>query len=245
MADNSETGIVVDIDHVTTVLAAHTARQVFSSLSRMGLYVVWPYRDYGGFTSGGVRLGNVNIEVIGTNGGAGEREQSVTLAASSVQGLTAGLDDRGIPRGEPEPFPPGEGEAPLRTTVDLPGLGNAGLAVELCAYPEGPRTETVPSGDLAGVQQVDRVVVGARDAAAARARWVALLSPGKPDPDGTWQPEYGPALQVRPAGEDRVTELVVRVRSLATARAAFTAAGLAVTGDNVEIGTLTGRLVTG
>ena len=260
MADDSETGIVVDVDHVTTVLDGRTARLVFSALSRMGLFVAWPYVDYGPFATGGVRLGNLNLEVIGTGSEAGPPpaqagteaaadgdgewpRQFVTLAPSSLAGLTAELDERGIRHGEPEPFAPEEGAGPLYTTVGLPDLGGEELAVQFCAYPEGPRTSTVGPRDLAGVQQVDRVVVGASDADRAREQWGALLSPDRPESGGTWRPGYGPAVEVRPAEGDTVLELVVRVGSLATARAAFTAAGLQVTGDVVDIGTLPARLV--
>ncbi len=258
MADSAQNGIVIDVDHVTTVLPEREARQVFSSLSRLGLFVVWPYQDYGPFMAGGVRLGNLNVEVIGT-GEAGEEEETgepggdgggtggwprqfVTLAPASLAGLPAELDERGIRHGDPEPFPPA-GSEPVYTTVGLPDLGGGDLAVQFCAYPGGPQTETVPSGDLAGVRQVDRVVVGASDVDRTRQRWAALLSPDQPEPAETWQPPTGPALEVRAAGQDTVVELVLRVRSLPTARAAFTAAGLAVTGDMVEIGTLPARLV--
>ena len=262
MADDSKTDIVVDVDHVTTVLDGRTARLVFSALSRMGLFVAWPYVDYGPFGTGGVRLGNLNLEVIGTDGGAaavpppeadgesaadGDGEwprQVVTLAPASLAGLAAELDERGVRHGEPEPFAPAGGAEPLYTTVELPDLGGDGLAVQFCAYPEGPRTGTVSPRDLAGVRQVDRVVVGASDPGRARDQWAALLSPDWRESGGTWQPGYGPAVEVRPAGQDAVLELVVRVGSLATARAAFTAAGLQVTGDVVEIGTLPARLVS-
>jgi hypothetical protein len=263
MADDPETHIVADVDHVTTVLDGRTARRVFSALSRMGLFVAWPYLDYGPFASGGVRLGNLNLEVIGTDGeeaGAlpaavpaqedapgqgGWPRQFVALAPVTLEGLPAGLDGRGIRHGEPEPFTPVEGSGPLYTRVGLPDLGGGELAVQFCAYPEGPRTGTVSPRDLAGVQQVERVVVGASDADRAREQWAALLSPDWRESGGSWLPGYGPAVEVRPAAQDAVTELVVRVGALATARAAFTAAGLRVTGDVVEIGTLPARLVTG
>jgi hypothetical protein len=271
MADNATEGIVADVDHVTTVLAGREARQLFSSLSRLGLFVAWPYLDYGTFRTGGVRLGNLNFEVIGTDGEAGGGpapagpqagtgagpaqgdgegasawpQQFVTLAPASLTGLPAALDERGIRHGDPEPFAPEAGAEPAYTTVALPDLGSARLTVQFRAYPEGPRTGAVAPGDLAGVQQVDRVVLGASDVDRARQQWAALLAPGQPEPPGGWQPGYGPALEVRPAGEDAVVELVLRVRSLATARAAFTAAGLAVAGDMVEIGTVPARLVAG
>lgn len=255
MAASPAADIVVDIDHVTTVQADRPARQIFSALSRLGLFVVWPYASYGGFASGGVRLGNLNLEVIGTSGdapaagvagsgeGGGWPRQLVSLAPASLQGLPAQLDQRGVLHGEPLPFSLAPGGEPLYTTVGLPGLGGPGLAVQFCAYPEGPRTQTVPPRDLAGVQQVDRVVLGASDVGAARQRWAALLAPPGAGPAEVWQPGYGPALEVRPAGADAVLEVVLRVRSLPVARAAFTAAGLSVAGDVVTIGTLPARLV--
>lgn len=259
MADNAKPDIVVDVDHVTAVLAGRAARQLFSALSRMGMFVAWPYADYGPFESGGVRLGNVNLEVIGVDGQAGEGmpaagepagvsgwpRQFVMLAPPSLPGLPAMLDERGVRHGEPEPFPPHAPGEPRYRTVDLPDLSSDTLTVRFCACPEGSQTGTVPPGDLAGVQEVERVVLGARDADQARQRWAALLSPGAEEPGPAWQPGFGPAVEVRPAAEDAVVELVLRVRSLATARAAFTAAGLAVSGDSVQLGTLPARLVAG
>lgn len=271
-------GLVAGIDQVATVLPEREARLVSSSLSRLGLLVVRPYRDYGPFTAGTVRLGNLNLEVIGARGGAGtgagqaggtsagqagageeaadgdvRRRQLVVLAPDSPMSLRAGLEERGIRHGEPEPFGADARNEPLYTTVDLPDLGAGHLSVQFRSYPHGAQTDTVRSADLPGVQQVDRVVLGASDVDRARGQWAAVMASGQPEPGGAWQPEprdawqpeYGPALELRPHGEDALIELVLRVRALATARAAFTAAGLPVTGDLVEIGTLPARLVTG
>lgn len=255
MAASSAADIVAAVDHVTSVQPDRPARLLFSALSRLGLMVAWPYASYGRFASGGVRLGNLNLEVIGTPGDpaaagvagnagdGGWPRQLVTLAPASLENLPAELDQRGVLHGEPRPFSLKPGGEPLYTTVGLPGLGGAGLAVQFCAYPDGPRTQTVPARDLAGVQHVDRVVLGASDAGAAWQRWTALLAPPGAGLADAWQPGYGPALEVRPAGEDTVLELVLRVRSLPVARAAFTAAGLSVAADVVTIGTLPARLV--
>lgn len=270
--------LVAGVDHVSTVLAGGPARQLFLALSRLGLHVAWPYRSYGELACGGVRLGNLDLEVIGVggraapgtaeaampgaappagrggsgNGGGNGGEhpsgwpgQIVTLASASLEGLPAELDQRGIPHGVPKPFPPQPGGEPLYTTLDLPELSGGKLAVQFSAHPGGPRTQTVRSGDLAGVQQVDRLVLGASDVAATRKRWAVLLAPSGGGPAATWQPGYGPAVQVRQAAEDAVLELALRVRALPVARAAFTAAGLNVTGDTFTIGTLPARLVAG
>ena len=259
MGDLPAAGIVAGVDHVTTVLADRPARLLFSALSRLGLYVVWPYTGYGEFASGGVRLGNLNLEVIGVAGAAaadshdaagaegdtqiaGWPRQSLALAPVSLDGLAAALDQRGVPHGEAVPFPSQPGAELICTTMDLPGLGGDELAVQLCAYPEGPDTGTAPPRDLAGVRHIGRVILGAADAAAARQHWTALLAPEGLGSDGVWWPGHGPALEVRAAGQDTVLELLLQVGSLPVARAAFTAAGLSLTDDTVAIGTIPARL---
>lgn len=313
-AEDTTGGLVLGVDHVTTVLGDRPARQLLAGLTRLGLPVAWPLADYGRLWTGGVRLGNLDLEIIGlgeeppprtpgatgaqppagaaarspvgwpaavsgggtaaaAEGGIGWPESSqqaaaeataggqgggpgqwppqlLTLAAASLADLPGQLDQRGVRHGEPEPFPPRPPVEPLRTVMDLPDFGGDTLAVGISASPHGPRTETVPSQDLAGVQRVERVVVGARDMAAARERWAPLLAPETPGQEGSaqqavaavWQPGSGPALEVRPASQDAVIELVLLVGSLALARAAFTAAGLEVAGDLVTIGTFPARL---
>jgi hypothetical protein len=254
MAEEPAAGIVASVCRVTTVLAERPARLLYSALSRLGLFVVWPYASYGEFSSGGVRLGTMDLEVLGIAGtreggqagppGGGPRHR-LSLAPVTLEGLLAELDRRGIRHGEPFPFPPGPGNGPEYTTVELPGLGGDALTVQFCAYPEGPHTDTVPPRDLAGVRKAERVVLGASDATAARQRWAALFAPQPMGPAGSWRPRYGPVLEVRPSGEDALEEIVLRVGSLPVARAAFTAAGLSVENDVVAIGTVPARLVAG
>jgi hypothetical protein len=251
MAGEPAAGIVAGVDHVTTVLAERPARLLFSALSRLGLFVVRPYASYGDFSSGVVRLGTMDLEVLGITGAqqggqaghpGGRPRHRVSLAPVTLEGLLAELDRRGVRHGDPFPFPPGPATRPEYTAVDLPGLGGDTLGVQFCAYPEGPHTGTVPPRDLAGVRKTERVVLGASDAAAARQRWAALFSPQPMDPSGSWRPRFGPVLEVRPSGEDVVEEIGLRVGSLPVARAAFTAAGLTVEDDMVAIGTVPARL---
>ena len=43
------------------------ASALFDSLLSLGLVEAWQFSDYGAFSSGGVRLGNLNLEVMGAD----------------------------------------------------------------------------------------------------------------------------------------------------------------------------------
>jgi hypothetical protein len=73
---------------------------------------------------------------------------------------------------------------------------------------------------------MSEIVVGTSDVDTMRPRWQKLLDPARPTPAGTWQVGTGPAIRIVPAKENRVEELVVRVRSLARAKAFLQAHGL-------------------
>ena len=55
--------IVKQVDHI--LIASSEAKELFTLLSDTFQFpVVWPMSDYGGFASGGVAVGNVNLEVL-------------------------------------------------------------------------------------------------------------------------------------------------------------------------------------
>ena len=70
------------------------------------------------------------------------------------------------------------------------------------------------------------IVVGTSDLATVRPRWQRLLDPARPTRDGAWQVGTGPAIRIVPAKANRVEALVVRVRSLARAKAILHTHGL-------------------
>jgi hypothetical protein len=109
------------------------------------------------------------------------------------------------------------------TYVDVAGR-HARIRKELVASDGGPL----------GVDSMREVVVGVSDVETMRARWQQLLSP-TPASQGAWQVGAGPAIRTVPANEHRVQELVVRVKSLARAKAFLQANGMLAAGTAAEV----------
>ena len=70
------TNVVRQIDHI--LISSSRAKELFSLLTETFEFpVAWPMSDYGGFSSGGAAVGNVNLEIVRsapqTNGAASSR----------------------------------------------------------------------------------------------------------------------------------------------------------------------------
>ena len=76
------------------------------------------------------------------------------------------------------------------------------------------------------MESMSEIVVGSSDVETMRLEWQRLLDPARPTRTGAWQVGTGPAIRVLPAKENRVEELVVRVTSLAHAKAFLQRNGL-------------------
>jgi hypothetical protein len=99
--------IVKQIDHI--LVASHEAKKLFRLLSEtLQLPVVWPMSDYGGFSSGGVAVGNVNIEVLrGSESAIGapkSRFIGFALEPAPLQTSLPELDVRRIAHESPRHF---------------------------------------------------------------------------------------------------------------------------------------------
>ena len=234
--------LVIRFDHVTTVADNAAATKLYRSLAGIGLDVAWPYAEYPAFATGGVRVGNLILEILGVDEHAvGDwPPRFVTFAPPGLEGLVEELDARSIAHGDPEPFASGEGQPVLYTTISLPELGGPEVYVQLSAYAEPPRSEGTPSSGTAGVVETERVTIGIEDDSAL-ARWEALFGAAA-GADRLWRLKGGPAVELDPGGGNPL-ELVFRVQSIPDAERAFRSGGIATTGDQVQIGNLTARLV--
>lgn len=227
--------IIERIDHV--VVGASDAEGLFSLLvDTLELPVAWPMSDYGSFASGGVGLGNVNLEVSRSANGndAAPSSRYIGLAFEPIP-LDSALDElraRGIPARPQEPFRAEDADGNSRilwTLVDLPAVSMSGLHVFLCEYSsaipiEEQRADMLRElrsrdGGPLGVSGVIEVVHGAPNPESSRRDWAALLSPHAEDAPGRWQLGAGPALRVIHSEVGGITELVIGVVSLPRARA--------------------------
>ena len=230
--------VVSDLNHVTSVTSEPEAQRLYNALTGLGLPSAWPFATYDPISSGGVRLGNLNVELgAGTSPLAGN--QFATFEPPTLNGLTAALDLRGIRHSPLLPLYNG-GEL-LYTRVELPGYSQTGrFTAQFCAYnfPEGKPTRVAPA-NKAGLINVRRVVINSRNPGS----WRKLMSPFRPSRGGTYRLPSGPLVQVEKARSDSVDSLELRVRSFARAARAFEDAGIRARGRTVSLGTLHLRLV--
>lgn len=193
------------------------------------LPVAWPFSGQGAFSSGGVFLGNVNLEVLQeSEPAAKESTPRWTGFALEPEPLTFSvpeLDARGIRHGIPAPFR--DAFFRLRwTTVGLPEVSGNHVSVFLCQYESDTASRRRPVQDqlqsrhggplsLVGVREL---TYGARDVKALRDHWQKLLNPVGAASEGFWKLGMGPGIRVVPADQDGIQGLVVEVRSTRLAR---------------------------
>src|ERR1043166_5833491 len=129
------------IDHI--LIASNEAKDLFSLFTEtFQLPVVWPMSDYGGFVSGGVALGNVNLEVLKTTseittGSTDARFVGFALEPEPLRISLPELKTRHVRCDTPTPFRAVQSSGStttLWTTVGLPEVSSDGSAIFLCEY---------------------------------------------------------------------------------------------------------------
>lgn len=224
--------LVRQIDHV--LMSSAEGKSLFTLLSdTFQLPVAWPWTDYRGFASGGISLGNVNLELFqsskrDTQAGP-SRMLGFALEPGPLRTTLPALDARGITHGKPVPFrsrQPDGSNAIRWTTVSLPFVSSEAVNIFLCEY-----THDVParrrelqdqlrarSGGPLTILQVREVVYGTSQPQRMQERWQTLLKPVAPSPTGAWPLGAGPALRVVAAERDGIRGMEIQVRSLREAR---------------------------
>jgi len=184
--------------------------------------------DYGSFASGGVAVGNVNLEIIkdsqGSSGIVRSRWTGFALEPEPLRTSVPELDARGIPHGTPAPFK--SGWLTTRwTTVGLPSVSSEATQVFLCEFADDlpPRRRRwqaqlqAQGGGPISALSIREIVCGARDVKRTQAHWETLLNPLQLTAQGAWPLGAGPAIRVIPAERDGIQGLVINVKSLAQA----------------------------
>lgn len=244
------------IDHV--MIKADDPREVFALFTEtLGLPVAWPLEERGGVMSGGAGFGNVHVEAIRFPGQKSLPSRAqLTGFGFEPSPLRACLDElqrRGVPYGPVRPLIVTDAKGAkqtLFTNVTLLGLSDTALPVHATIHiflSEYSSTYVDVAGRHArirkelrasgggplGVDSMREVVVGVSDDT-MRARWQQLLSPA-PAIEGAWQIGTGPAIRIVPAKENRVDDLVVRVKSLRRTKAFLQANGLLAAGTAANV----------
>lgn len=225
-------GPLVDgVDHVYVPMAE--AATGFGMLTEeLGLPVLWPFSSFGSFSSGGVSVGSVKLEIIDSNAVTPWSEahrppriQGIAFRPSRPvdQVYLTELDQRGIGHSEPAHFE--RDGRPAWTNVYLTDLVSESAGAFVCDYHlPGPkdiarRRQALADcgGGRLGILDAVELVVVTRDVTAARDRWQALFDPLQPVPPMRWRPAVGPAVTLSEGDEERVGHLLLAVRSPAEA----------------------------
>lgn len=226
------TNIVRQIDHI--LIASSQAKELFSLLAEtFQLPVAWPMSDYGRFASGGVAVGNVNLEIIKESEPAADAVKSrwtgFALEPAPLRISLAELDARGVRHGAPAPFRsklPDGSFATKWTTVALPDVSSDAVEVFFCQY-EGElparRRRLVEQlrsrdGGPLSVHSIREIVYGARDGKRLQEHWQKLLDPIQASAEGVWPIGAGPAIRVIQADKDGIRGLAINVTSFEQAR---------------------------
>lgn len=217
--------LIRQVDHV--ILASDNAEGLYRLFSeRLQIPVAWPYRSYGTFSSGGVILGTIALELLFAQH-APYGLTRMALEPDSLSTVLPALDVRHVPHLEPAPYKqkdPSGVEHVAWTIVDMPTIAPANT-IFLCKYNadvEERRRRTIEElrktgGGPLGIESPMEVVLGVRDLAAAEGQWANLLAPLRPS-DGTWPLGSGPAIRLVANQEDQLAILRIKVRSLERAR---------------------------
>lgn len=249
--------LVQQVDHI--IISAETvddAKALCSLFSeQLELPVAWPPAQYGGFFSGGVNAGNVNLEFAYSRNESVESHstgQPSTHARFSGLGLEPEplaqalpeLEQLGLHHGQPDPYQKEDqsgNKTTLWTTVSLDDVSKDGMDVFLCEYSPNvfrPRRDIQENrrylndqlrqrgGGPLGIELVKEIVIGTSDYEATVRLWRKLLGPDARAAGGVLHPAAGPAIRFTPSASDGIQSVVFRVVSLGRARRFLQASGL-------------------
>ncbi|HRV80855.1 MAG: hypothetical protein H6830_07615 [Planctomycetes bacterium] len=224
--------IVRKVDHI--LLESTDARALFVLLSEsLQMPVSWPMADFGDFASGGVSLGNVQLEVLRAGDRIADEPRArflgFALEPEPLERSLPELRTRQIPFGQPAPFRSRRlldmGKT-LWTTVSMPTISRDAAEIFLCEYASEPEDDQTsdegapptPAGGPLSIRKAREIVYGTTDPQALHDAWRALLDESSFQAPDTWLLGSGPAIRIVLADSNSIRALVIQVASLAQAR---------------------------
>ena len=228
------------LDHVTARVDKSEAEAMCNALSSLGLVRAWTFADYGDFASGGIRFGDLNVEIIGFDRGSTEHmpNEWVTSEPISLNGLLRELERRGITHGDLDTQK--NGDMDIYTRVPLTDMQDEHYATQLCTTFAPTRTmQPDAPANKAGILTVSEVRLNVSPAMSTK--WQALAAPLATGAAMNFG--QGPTVTLVPADTDGVDTVVVQVADVAAAVTALTTVGLTVDGSTLKLGTLDLELV--
>lgn len=220
--------LVDGVDHVYVPMADASA--AFAVLAeRLQLPVLWPFTSFGEFSSGGVSVGSIKLEIIEPNATAPwctaqdpPQIQGIAFRPASRvnESYLAEVDTRSIARTEPALFE--RDGKPAWTNVYFVDFISEAAGVFVCDYylPQSRDLESrrrvlaACGGGRLGVLDAIELAISTRDTEAARRRWQRLFDPLEPTDPLTWRPPVGPAITLVEGDHERVDHLTLAVRSV-------------------------------
>jgi catechol 2,3-dioxygenase-like lactoylglutathione lyase family enzyme len=228
------------IDHI--MIRAGDPRELYAFfVETLQLPIAWPMTSpRAGVMTGGVGVGNVNVEAIQFPAQTDERPRLLGFAfePSVLDDSVIELKRRGLTVGERRPLTatgPDGSKRTLWTNVTLQQFSDsdnqAEGAIHIFLSEYSPTYVNVNErrarlraqlnkngGGPLGVVDVKEIVIGTVDLDTARPLWQKLLDPTPATTSDTWQVGDGPALRLVRADENRIEALVIRVASLERAK---------------------------
>jgi len=222
--------VVKDVDHIAT--STSQPEQLFTFFTgTLGLPAAWPFVQYPGFATGGVYLGNVNMETLLLEG----------VSAPGSPAFFFGIVFEPYPLTKSIPLFKANGadpqkptvqtreengkQVPVWTNVTLKALCTKDYIVYLCAYTPAAKAHLVsvtsaskpPLGPL-GVTSVKEAVITSTDPEATISTWKKAMVPVSTSSDGTMTFQSGPAIRIIKGSTDMIATLIIEVASLDTAK---------------------------
>jgi hypothetical protein len=231
--------VVQDLNHL--VINSPDPQALFTFFTgTLGLPEAWPYTAYPGYATGGVHIGNVNVEALGYPGSA----QNVF-----GQAFFYGLVMEPYPLKESVPLFKARGaepskpkvqtaeingtKVPMWTNVNLQTLCTKDYLVYLCEYTAQSKAHLqqayasakAPFGPL-GAVSVKEAVLTSKDPEALQSQWKKIMAPVKTSADGAIEFGTSPSVRITKGSADEFQSLVIEVTSLSQAKSFLEKNGL-------------------
>jgi hypothetical protein len=225
--------LVVRVDHF--YLVSEDSERLFQFFrDEFKLPVVWPFKSYGDFGSGGLSLGNVAFEFVTEKGGAGDGAKTEWKGIAfepdgDADRAVSELDARQIRHAEREPYKfTQDGQERVGwVTIELKAVPPANASIFICDYKDRGRIaagKSKAAGELArsrggalGVTSLREIVVGVRSIEEASRAWRRLIDSPDQESKAVFAFGSGPRIRLEPAEAEGIQGIVIGVRSIARA----------------------------
>jgi hypothetical protein len=210
----------------------------------LDLPLVWPSAGDDWTASSGVTLGNLNLEIMGTQNVRPSFMSSLAFEPQRMETLIGTLDAMGVPRFDPAPGPPMPGRtdsSPRWTIVSARGLGRGVFFIRYHGFDMAERRARFQlelerrRGGRLGVVRVREVVVRLAAPDSVAPAWERLLGPAQDAGGRRWLISDGLAVRLAARDDPDADALIVEVRSVGEAARALDALGI---GNRLESGGL-------